>query len=106
MSAAAWRKSLFQPNWGVNFTNNKISRLIEIDGWGIRMTLYIAIGALAGGLLGLRFAVAALGPAIVIVAAITALSEVEGGVHAGELTFSLIAALAAVQLGYLAGCVV
>jgi hypothetical protein len=70
------------------------------------MTLCIAIGALAGALLGLRFAILALGPAIVIAAAITSVSGIEVGVGAGMLAFTLIEVVTAVQLGYLAGCVV
>jgi hypothetical protein len=70
------------------------------------MTLCIAIGALAGALLGLRFVVWVLGPAIAIVAAMTTVSGIEGGVAATVLAFTLIEVVAAVQLGYLAGCVV
>jgi hypothetical protein len=70
------------------------------------MTLCIAIGALAGALLGLRFVVWVLGPAIAIVAAMTTVSGIEGAVGATVLAFTLIEVVAAVQLGYLAGCVV
>jgi hypothetical protein len=74
-------------------------------GHGVRvMTFLLPLTAIAGAVLGLRFKISVLAPAILLLGAITLAVGVANGPNVRRLMLGL-AALVFLQIGYVIGCI-
>lgn len=68
------------------------------------MVTFAIIGAIAGALLGLRFRVLALMPAILVATAAVIITSHHQ--HALAIVLTVLATISSLQLGYMVGCVI
>ena len=70
------------------------------------MVTFAIIGAIAGALLGIRFKVLVLIPAILVATVVVIITGHQIGQHVLAIVLSALATISALEIGYMVGCVV